>query len=132
MNNKPSAIAQWHDVVKTGNVSLLDELLADDVVFHSPVVWTPQEGKFITRLYLSAAAEALNPEHFKYTKEIISENSACLEFETQIGEITVNGVDVISWNEDGKITEFKVLVRPLKGMQAVHQKMGEMLERMKG
>lgn len=118
-------------MVKTGNISLLNEILADDVVFHSPVVWTPQAGKFITRLYLSAAAEVLGSEHFKYTKEIISENNACLEFETKIDEIAVNGIDIIEWNNEGKITEFKVMVRPLKGMQAVHRKMGEMLDRMK-
>lgn len=119
---------KWHDVVKNSNIDLLDEILAEEVAFHSPVVWKAQEGKFLTKMYFSAAAHVLSNQ-FEYVREIVSDKEACLEFNAQIGEITVNGVDLIKWNEDGQITDFKVMVRPLKGMQAVHQKMAEMLQK---
>ncbi len=120
----------WHEFVKTGNTSILDRLLAEDVAFHSPVVWLPQKGKLLTKMYLVAAMNILGQEGFHYTKEIVSGRQACLEFETRIGEITVNGVDIITWNEDGKITEFKVMVRPVKALNIVWKKMAGMLEKM--
>jgi len=131
MSIQISPIDKWHQVIKTGDMKLLDELLAEEVVFHSPVVWTPQKGKYITTMYLMAAAKVLTEEHFVYTNEVTSGNHAVLEFESKIGQITINGVDMIEWNEDGKIVNFKVMVRPLKAIQAIHQKMGEMLKQMK-
>lgn len=124
-------IKRWHEAIKTGDASILNELLADEVVFHSPVVWTPQRGKMITTLYLMGAFQVLGGADFTYTKEIIAGNTAILEFNTKIEDIVVNGVDIIQWNEEGKIVEFKVMVRPLKGMNIVHQKMSAMLERLK-
>ena len=124
-------IHKWHQAVQTKDIKILDELLSDDVVFHSPVVWTPQEGKEITKLYLSAAMYVIANEDFKYVKEIISSDQACLEFTTKIGDIVVNGVDIITFNDEGKITEFKVMVRPLKGMMTLKDKMFELMQKMR-
>ena len=118
----------WHDIVRTRDASRLDELLADDVVFHSPVVHTPQIGRAITTMYLSAALHVFGNESFRYVREVVGESDAVLEFETEIDGIIVNGVDMIRWNSDGKITEFKVMLRPLKAVNIIHQKMGEMLQ----
>ena len=139
-----SAVEKWYEVMKFNDMDKLDELLAEDVVFYSPVVYTPQKGKDITKMYLMAAGGVFGEEtkdevtdsnnsqsKFKYIKEIIGEKSALLEFETEMNGIYVNGVDVISWNEEEKITEFKVIVRPLQAVNMLHQKMQAMLESMK-
>jgi hypothetical protein len=118
----------WHQLITTSDPSILDDLLADDCVFYSPVVHAAQSGKAITKMYLSAAIGLFSNYDFHYIKEIISDNSAALEFEVEIEGIQVNGVDIISWNENGLITEFKVFVRPLKGVNLLHQKMAEMLK----
>ncbi|MEQ1765180.1 MAG: nuclear transport factor 2 family protein [Pyrinomonadaceae bacterium] len=124
----PNAISQWHNIVRTRDASGLGELLADDVVFYSPVVHTPQIGKVITTMYLSAAVHVFGNESFRYIREIVGENDAVLEFETEIDGIVINGVDMIKWNSAGQITEFKVMIRPLKAVNLIHQKMGEMLQ----
>lgn len=120
-------IARWHALVKERNARGLDTLLADDVVFVSPVVHTPQSGKAITTAYLSAALQVLNNGSFVYLNEWIGENSAVLEFQTVVQEIEINGVDIIMWNAEGKITKFKVMVRPLKAINLLHQLMGAQL-----
>jgi len=139
------AVEKWHDIMKNpgSNISeKLDEILDDDVVFYSPVVFTPQKGKEITKLYLAAAGGVFSSDKdkqesqpkeskFRYIKEIVQDNYACLEFETEINGIYVNGIDLITWNEDNKITEFKVLVRPLQAVNTLHQMMGEMLDKLK-
>jgi hypothetical protein len=122
-------MATWHDIVRTKDAARLDELLADDVVFHSPVVHTPQRGKAITALYLRAALQVLNGAGFRYEREIVGERDAALEFVTELDGIQVNGVDLIRWDEHGQIVDFKVMVRPLKAINVVHQKMGEALQR---
>ena len=126
------ALDQWHQIVKNGDLKLLDELLDESVVFHSPVVWTPQRGKAITKMYLTGAKYVLGTEKFHYTREVITERMFVLEFSTEIDGIIVDGIDFIEINEEGKITNFKVMVRPLKAMNILHQKMGEMLEKYKG
>ncbi len=123
------AIAQWHNVVRTGDASGLDDLLADDAVFYSPVVHTPQVGKAITTMYLTAALHVFGNGSFRYVREVVGESDAVLEFETEIDGIAVNGVDMIKWNDDGQIIEFKVMVRPLKAINLIHQKMAAMLAR---
>ena len=122
-------IARWHDIVRTRDASGLDELLADDVIFYSPVVHTPHIAKATTTMYLSAAIRAFGNESFRYVREVIGDTDAVLEFETEIDGILINGVDMIKWNDDGKIMEFKVMIRPLKAINLIHQKMGEMLQR---
>lgn len=128
MADSLNPLVLWHNVVRTYDASSLGELLADDVVFYSPVVHTPQIGKSITTMYLTAALHVFGNDTFRYVREVVGENDAVLEFETEIDGITVNGVDMISWNADGKITEFKVMLRPLKAINIIHQKMGEMLQ----
>ena len=127
---KLDTIGQWHALVRSRDMTGLDALLADNVTFHSPVVHTPQVGRDITRKYLEAALQVLNTTHFRYLREVVGERDAMLEFETEIDGIRVNGVDLIHWDDEGRITDFKVMVRPLKAIQQVHQAMGAMLQRM--
>ncbi len=126
-----SPIASWHRIVTTKDVAGLDALLADNAVFHSPVVHAPQVGKALTRLYLSAAFSVFFNESFRYVREVVADRDAMLEFVVEIDGITVNGVDMIRWNEAGKIIDFKVMLRPLKAINLIHQKMGAMLQAMK-
>ncbi len=122
----------WFDYMMDGHDrNLLLEILHDDVVFRSPVVHTPQEGKAITFAYLSAAGNTLGNGTFKYTRVFDCGDKAVLEFETEMDGIQVNGIDMIAWDADGKITDFKVMVRPLKAIQTVHAAMGKMLAQMK-
>jgi len=143
-----AVVAKWVQLVH-GEVddagAFLDELLADDVVFYSPVVFSAQEGKAITKLYLSAAGSVFGGEKpagaaagngskksggFVYLKKVLSGKQAMLEFETEMGGKYVNGVDMIQCNDEGKIVEFKVMIRPLQAVNMVHAKMGEMLKAM--
>jgi ketosteroid isomerase-like protein len=120
-------IKKWHEYFAEHKIEQLDALLADDVVFLSPVVHTPQEGKPITMKYLSAAASVLGNGSFKYVREVVDGDTAVLEFTNEIDGIAINGIDMIRFNDAGQITEFKVMVRPLKAIQKIHQQMGEML-----
>jgi SnoaL-like domain len=126
----PATLQTWHDVMKTHDEAALDRLLADDVVFHSPVVHTPQVGKAVTSLYLKAAMHVLGGPGFHYVREVWSETDAVLEFVNVIDGITLNGIDMIRWNAAGQIIDFKVMVRPLKAVNMLHQKMGAMLQAM--
>ena len=121
-------IDTWHRVLKERNVQALDTLLAPDAVFHSPVVHTPQAGRAITKAYLAAALQVLGNESFRYVREVRQGRDAVLEFELELEGIHMNGVDMIGWNEQGQITDFKVMVRPLKAINLLHQKMAAMLQ----
>jgi hypothetical protein len=125
---KSDPIKTWHRLVEERDATGLDALLADDAVFHSPVVHTPQVGKAITKKYLVAAFQVFFNESFRYVRELQGERDAVLEFEVKLDGITVNGVDMIKWNDAGKITEFKVMLRPLKAVNLIHQKMAEILK----
>jgi hypothetical protein len=148
MSNSPihAVIERWHAHTRGELANGLDQLLDDDVVFYSPIVFTPQRGKAITTLYLQAAGQTLPgekesgstqtgsnraPKGFRYTKEILDGYNAVLEFETTIEGKYVNGIDMITCNDAGKITEFRVMIRPLQAINLVHKQMGEMLEQMK-
>ncbi len=120
----------WHAYLAGHEAHLLDELLDEEVVFHSPVVWTPQKGKALTKLYLLSAAKVLLDE-FQYIRSIRQDLHWCLEFNCKIGDVTVRGIDLITLNEEGKIIDFEVMVRPLKAVNAIHQAMGLMLEQVK-
>ncbi len=134
-------IKKWHDHIKGEFPGGFDELLADDVIFYSPIVFSPQKGKDLTSLYLLAAGNTfggdqskdgtLQESSFKYTKEVLDGNQAILEFETQIDGKYVNGVDIITFNSEGKISEFKVMIRPLQAVNIIHEKMQEMLKQFK-
>ena len=123
-----TALDSWHQIIRNGDASALDTLIADDAVFHSPVVHTPQVGKAIVVKYLTAAANVLLDESFKYLREMVDERQAMLEFQVTLDDIVINGVDHIRWNDNNQIIEFKVWVRPLKGMQKLHQAMAKQLE----
>jgi hypothetical protein len=118
----------WHDLVRTRHASGLRDLLADEVVFHSPVVHTPQTGKAVTTQYLAAAFQVFFNASLRYVREVVGPRDAVLEFQVEIDGVTVNGVDMIRWNEEGRITDFKVMIRPLKAINLIHQKMGAMLQ----
>jgi ketosteroid isomerase-like protein len=123
-----NAIEEWHRIVRERDVDALDNLLADDVVFHSPVVHTPQRGRPITTMYLAAAVAVFGNETFRYVREFRGKGEAVLEFVVTIDGIEVNGVDMIRWNDSGRIVDFKVMLRPLKAISLIHQKMGAMLQ----
>jgi SnoaL-like domain len=125
MPHNPAEI--WHTVALSRDVEAISAILHDDCVFESPVVHTPQLGKAITAKYLAAAGFTLGNDSFRYVGEWHRENSAILEFTAEIDGIAINGIDMISCDDDGLITHFKVMVRPLKAVNMLHQKMGEML-----
>ena len=124
-----NGLERWHHVMKEGDMEALYDLLHPDCVFISPVVHTPQEGREITYAYLRAANKALS-EDFQYVREVVQDNHAVLEFTVKVDGIFVNGVDIITFEGD-QIVELKVMVRPLKAVNAVWKQMGEMLEQLK-
>jgi hypothetical protein len=137
-------IERWRRHLRGDLPGGLDELLHEDVVFYSPIVYTPQEGREITKLYLTAAGQTLPGEGaaeggdrgggsaggFRYTKQVLAGDTAVLEFETTVGGKYVNGVDIIRCDEDGRIVEFRVMIRPLQAVNLVHEQMRAALERM--
>lgn len=123
-----AGVAAWHAYMAGGgDPQALRAMLAEDAVFHSPVVHTPQEGQDKVFAYLHAASHALGGDDFRYLRQIVDGDQACLEFATTLDGIQINGVDIIRWNDDGKISDFKVMVRPLKAINKVWEKMGAML-----
>jgi hypothetical protein len=120
----------WHRLIEARDSGALDDILADDVVFHSPVVHTPQKGKELAKMYLSAAIMLLGNNEFKYVRELIGESEAVLEFTSEVNGIHINGVDMIHWNSDGKIDDFKVMIRPLKAVNLLFGLMKQMLGQM--
>jgi hypothetical protein len=118
----PPALSAWHRVVETRDASLLDGLLAEDCVFRSPAVHTPQEGKALTTAYLTAAIAVLGPT-LAYRHEWSDASSAVLEFEAELDGLTVHGVDMLRWDDEGRITEFTVLVRPYKALNKLMERM---------
>ena len=118
----------WHEMLDKQDPSRISEILAEDAVMISPVVHTPQRGKKVTSMYLTGAFHVLSNDTFKYVSENFNQKSAVLEFTTTVDGIEINGVDMLTFNSDGLITEFKVMVRPLQAMNMLHQKMGEMLQ----
>jgi hypothetical protein len=126
---RPSALARWHAIAASRDAAALDALLADDVVFLSPVVHRPQAGKALTKAYLAAAMSVLGNDTFRYVGEWASENSAVLEFAATVDGVEINGADFIAWNEAGRIVSFKVMVRPLKAIDLLRQLMAARLAR---
>jgi SnoaL-like domain len=122
MPELPAALRSWHAVVESRDPALLDDLLADDVVFRSPAVFTPQEGKAITTQYLSSAIAVLGPS-LRYVGQWHDQTSAVLEFEAELDGAYVQGVDMLRWNDDGRLVSFTVLVRPLRGLQKLMELM---------
>ena len=128
-----AGLARWHDYMMGGSdPAVLSALLADDVVFHSPVVHTPQAGKPIVMAYLVAASHVLGNESFHYVRELVDGDEMMLEFFTELDGIAINGVDIIRFNDAGQITDFKVMVRPLKAINKVWEMMAAQLAAAKG
>jgi ketosteroid isomerase-like protein len=126
-----SVIERWHRYLEQRQPDGLSELLDDDVVFYSPIVFTPQRGKDVTTLYLQAAAATFPGDEagsFRYTKQVLAGDTAVLEFETTMQGKYVNGVDIIRCNDAGRIVEFRVMIRPLQAVNLVHEQMKAMLE----
>lgn len=137
-------VSRWHAYMRGELPGGLDALLDDDVVFYSPIVFTPQRGKQITSLYLQAAAQTFgdggggdeeapdsddaHPGRFHYTKTVLGEDTAMLEFETTMKGKYVNGIDIIRCNDRDRIIEFRVMIRPLQAVNLVHEQMKAMLE----
>jgi hypothetical protein len=141
-------VTRWHAFIRGELSGGLDELLHDDVVFYSPIVFTPQRGKQVTALYLAAAAQtfagdgaarvgdghvesgAAPPGRFRYTKEVLGDDTAMLEFETTMRGKYVNGIDIIRCDDRDRIIEFRVMIRPLQAVNLVHEQMKAMLDSM--
>ena len=126
MPELPAALRSWHAVVESRDPALLDDLLADDVVFRSPAVFTPQQGKTVTAHYLSSALAVLGPS-LRYVGEWHDQTSAVLEFEAELDGVYVQGVDMLRWNDDGRLVSFTVMVRPLRGLQKLMELMAQQL-----
>ena len=124
-----TGLARWHDYMMGGSdPALLAELLAEDAVFHSPVVHTPQVGKSVVMAYLVAASHVLGNDSFRYVRELVDGNQMMLEFVTELDGININGVDIIRFDDAGKISDFKVMVRPLKAVNKIWEMMAAQLE----
>lgn len=127
-----NTMAAWHDVVRRRSADGLAALLDDEVIFHSPIIHRPQVGKALTTMYLTAALHVIANDSFHYVREVVGERDAALEFQAEIDGIHVNGIDLIRWNDEGKIVDFKVMVRPLKAVNLLHAQMRAMIEAMSG
>lgn len=123
-----STLAAWHELVRSRNPQGLDSLLADNAVFYSPIVYAPQVGKAITLQYLSAALLVFVNDSFRYVRELSGLRDAVLEFQVEIDSISVNGVDMLRWDDEGRIVEFKVMIRPLKAINLIQKKMAALLQ----
>lgn len=125
-------LQRWHSVLQGGNKpSDLAAIIREDAVFHSPVVHTPQEGRDTVVAYLAAAGQTIGNDSFSYVRELVDGNDALLEFTTEMDGVHVNGIDLIRFDEDGMIADFKVMVRPLKAVNKVWEQMAAQLEQMK-
>ena len=122
MNN---ALKLWHQFVETPNAEILHEILTDDVKFHSPFVWKPKDGKAITTQILLTVTQVF--QNFRYVREIAEGNNFCLEFEANIGDLTLRGVDLIQLNDNGKIIDFEVMIRPANALQTLGMEMSKRL-----
>nr|WP_298898399.1 nuclear transport factor 2 family protein [uncultured Altererythrobacter sp.] len=132
MSPAAKGLKHWHEVIDGGSEpAALTSIMREEAVFHSPVVHTPQKGRPIVVAYLSAAGQTLGNDSFQYLREVVDGNTAVLEFQTEMDGIQVNGIDMITFDDEGLITDFKVMVRPLKAVNKVWEMMGAQLERMK-
>lgn len=123
-----SPVEAWHRLVESKNIAGVDSLLAENVVFHSPVVDTPQIGKAITRQYLAAVFDIFSKHSFRYVREVVGKHDAFLEFLVEIDGVSVNGVDIITWEDEGQIISFKVMLRPLKGVKVMQSRVASILQ----
>ena len=128
MTETKKFLEKWYQGYRSNDPEFLEEILDDSVIFSSPVIFKPIEGKEMTKLYLMGAGITFNMDKFTYVREVIDDLDVILEFETYIDDISVNGVDMIRWNTEGKIIDFKVMVRPLRAINKLQIKMSESLD----
>ena len=129
MSGARKGVAAWHAYMESGgDAGLLAALTAEDAVFHSPVVHSPQEGKAKVMLYLLSAAKVLGNDSFAYVREVIEGNDALLEFTSEIDGIHINGIDLIRFDDQGQIKDFKVMVRPVKAVNKLWEMMAAQLQ----
>jgi len=128
MDERPAALQHWHRVVQERDPGQLSDLLAQDAVFHSPVMHRPQEGRDLVAMYLTGAMQVLANDTFHYVREVVGKYDAVLEFETVVDGLTINGVDMIRWDEAGQIVDFKVMVRPRRALDLLQQRMAQLLQ----
>ena len=131
MNQTHAYLERWHQGLKSQEQDFLDEILDDSCIFRSPIVFKPIEGKEMSKLYLMGAGQTFDMERFQYVRELVDGLDCMLEFETYIGDISINGVDIITFNSAGQISEFKVMIRPLQAVQIIHEQMQKMLNQFK-
>lgn len=124
----PAVVQRWLDLIDGDHGGDVAILLAPDAVFYSPAVFTPQEGRETTAAYLNAAAKLFGGKGFRYINHWYTDRSAVLEFVADLDGISVNGIDMIEWNDAEEITSFKVMLRPFKALQTVILKMTELLQ----
>ncbi len=122
MNNQ---LSNWHEFVATQDPKLLDEILAEEVKFHSPFVWKPKDGKQMTKAILTTVMHVF--ENFRYVREIVDEENCMLEFEATVGDLSLRGVDIIRFGDDGKFIDFEVMVRPANALQVLGMEMSKRL-----
>ena len=125
---EPEARTRWHEVVAARDPLLLADLLAEDATFHSPIVHRPQEGRDLVTLYLTGAMHVLGNETFRYVREVVGDSDAVLEFVAEVDGVHINGVDMISWDHSNRITDFKVMLRPMRAIELVRDKMAALLQ----
>ena len=126
MLSMPAPVAAWHRIAESRDPAGLADLLADDVVFRSPAVHAPQEGKQLTTAYLSAAVVVLGPT-LVYRRQWYAERNAVLEFEAELDGLAVHGIDMLQWDDEGRLVEFTVMVRPIRGLEKLIEKMAAQL-----
>ena len=130
MNKTHSYLKKWHEGLISNDPKKIDEILDESCVFTSPIVFKPIEGKEMSKLYLMGAGQTFDMDRFEYVRELVDGLDSVLEFETYIDDISVNGVDIIRWNDEGKIIDFKVMIRPLRAIGALQKKMSEALDKL--
>jgi hypothetical protein len=123
--NIEQTLMRWHDFVANPGVEILEEIIADEVKFHSPFVWKPKEGKEAAIVLLTTVAEVF--QDFGYIRQLVAGNHLALEFEARVGDLNLRGIDLIELNEDGKIVDIEVMVRPANGLQALGMEMAKRL-----
>lgn len=128
LESTTQALQTWHRMIDTREMSLLDELLAEDVVFYSPVAFNPYPGKAVVSFILQNVIQVF--ENFTYHREFISEDghNVVLEFSANVGEAKLKGIDMIRFNDQGQIVEFEVMIRPKRGLEALATQMGERIK----
>lgn len=122
------AITRWHEMLETRDMSILNELLADNVVFRSPVAFQPYPGKQVVFFILTNVIQVF--ENFTYHREFLSEdgNNVVLEFSANVGDKKLKGIDMIQFNDEGQIIDFEVMIRPKSGLKALAVEMGQRIQ----